>query len=201
MTSHVSDFEQRYKKLLADGDIQTSMTAWVQPEPPAWLRWLAEFLGKHGAIVAYVLLAAVVLLLLWLFVPPLRRLVLRLPLFRRRLRAESEDVGAPDEVAARALLAEADALAERGQFGEAVHALLLKCLEELERLRPGLLRPAMTSREIAGAPSLPYSPRKALSEIVATVERAFFANRAIGVADWTMCRAAYGRFVLRQEWR
>ncbi|TPE63933.1 DUF4129 domain-containing protein [Sandaracinobacter neustonicus] len=202
MAGTVAEFDERYEKLLAAGDIQTSMEPFVQPEPPAWLKWLARFLGEYGEIVAYVGLALGALLLLWLLVPALRAMVWRLPLFRRKAAADEPDEGwRPDEAGARALLAEADSLAESGRFGEAVHALLLKCLEELERLRPGLLRPALTSREIARAPALPASPRTALSAIVATVERAIFASRPISQADWDVCRDAYGRFVTRQDWR
>lgn len=198
----VAEFDRRYEEMRAAGDIQTGMEPYVSPQPPAWLKWLIQFLSEHGDIVAYVALGLGALLLLFILVPALRAMLWRLPLFRRKKPGAEDEAGlSPDEAAARALLAEADSLAESGRFAEAVHTLLMKCLEELERLRPGLLRPAMTSREISRAPSLPASPRSALSAIVAIVERAIFASRPIARADWDACREAYGRFVLTAGWR
>ena len=198
----VAEFDRRYEEMRAAGDIQTGMEPHVPPQPPAWLKWFIEFLTEHGHIVAYIALGLGALLLLVFLVPALRAMVWRLPLFRRRASGDEDEMGlSPDEAAARALLAEADSLADSGRFAEAVHTLLMKCLEELERLRPGLLRPAMTSREISRAPSLPASPRSALSTIVATVERAIFASRPIARPDWDACREAYGRFILAAGWR
>ena len=56
--------------------------------------------------------------------------------------AESRDIFAGDDpiAIARRWLEEADALAGKGQFEEAVHLLLYRSIEDIEKQRPDLLR-------------------------------------------------------------
>jgi len=122
---------------------------------------------------------------------------------RAKVEAEAEaDVATwrPEEKAARALLAEADAMAEAGNFGEAVHLLLQRGLEDIVRRRPRLLRPALTSREIAALDALPRLVRSTFTTMAAAVERSLFAGRAITRATWEEARAAYTEFALPGSW-
>lgn len=107
----------------------------------------------------------------------------------------------PEEGAARTLLAEADAMAGAGRFDEAARLLLHRSLQDIAARRPRLLRPALTSREIARVPALPDAVRGAFAAMAAPVERSLFGGRALGRADWEEARAAYGAFALPGAWR
>jgi len=86
------------------------------------------------------------------------------------------------------VLAEADRLAREGAFGEALHLILLHCLNEL-RQRLGLGVPAsLTSREILRLAPLPEARRSALSIIVGAVEISYFGGRPVDEATYRLCR-------------
>jgi hypothetical protein len=85
-------------------------------------------------------------------------------------------------------LAEADRLARRGAYGEALHLLLLYSLNELRR-RFGLgLPPSLTSREVLGLPVLPEGRRAGLSDIVSAVEISHFGGRPVDEETYRSCR-------------
>jgi hypothetical protein len=85
-------------------------------------------------------------------------------------------------------LSEADRLARQGAFGEALHLLLLYCLNEMRR-RFGLgLPPSLTSREILGLSVLPEIRRTGLSVIVSAVEISHFGGRPADETTYRMCR-------------
>jgi len=122
--------------------------------------------------------------------------------FGRKAVDEGEgDAWRPAEAPARALLREADALAAAGRYSEAAHLLLFRSIEDIDSRRPQLVRPALTSRDIAGAPELPPEPKRAFATIVALVERSLFGGRDLGETDWRECRTAYERFAFAGAWR
>jgi hypothetical protein len=85
-------------------------------------------------------------------------------------------------------LSEADRLARQGAFGEALHLLLLYCLNEMRR-RFGLgLPPSLTSREILGLSVLPEIRRTGLSVIVSAVEISHFGGRPADETTYRLCR-------------
>ena len=104
------------------------------------------------------------------------------------------------DVLARALLAEADALAAEGRFAEAVHLLLYRSVEDISARRPGLVRPAMTSRELAAAADLPTVARHAFSRIARAVEISLFGGRSIDAGAWEQCRSAYAELTVPKNW-
>lgn len=106
----------------------------------------------------------------------------------------------PEEKAARALLAEADAMAEAGRYEEAARLLLHRSLEDIAKRKPKLLRPALTSREIGRAPLLPDAVRAAFDAMAAPVERSLFGGRSLDRAAWESARTAYGEFALPKAW-
>lgn len=124
---------------------------------------------------------------------------------RRRARMLEAEAGeaewAPDAAPARAWLEEADALAREGRFAEAVRHLLFRSIEDLARRRPRLVRPALTSRELALAPALPAQARALFSRIAAAVERSLFGGREVDAEEWREARAAYADLVLPGTWR
>ena len=92
---------------------------------------------------------------------------------------------------ARATLAVADALAAQGRFAEAAHALLACGIEEIGRRYPSLLRPATTSRDIAGLDSLPAMIRTPFARIAAIVELGVFGDRPVAEDGYADCRVAF----------
>ncbi len=196
-----------FGQTMASGSIQTSIPPPPPvPETPAWLltigRALARFFewsapaGKPLLWIAVVLLA---LVLLYHFVPAFARLVDALR--RRRGDAPAPDpVGTAEAGAARALLAEADALAAAGRYAEAVHLLLFRSVEDIAGRRPGLVRPATTSRALAGARDLPGAARDAFGRIARAVEISLFGGRPIDAAAWEQCRTAYAELTVPRAW-
>lgn len=124
-------------------------------------------------------------------------LVNALPTLRERLQgraARDAPIGATpiasdaDRERLEVALAEADRLARQGAYGEALHLLLLYCLNEMRR-RFGLgLPPSLTSREILGLKALPEIRRTGLSVIVSAVEVSHFGGRAADETTYQLCR-------------
>ena len=144
-------FADAHRELLADRSIQFELPTYEPPQPPQWLEWLGNFFGSEHPVlrlIVYGLAAAIALFLLYLIVRWLVRSE-----FWRRWRGKADDVEdeswRPEAAPARALLSEADALAARGLFSEAAHLLLFRSIEDIDSRRPDLVRPALTSRDIA----------------------------------------------------
>lgn len=194
-------FAKAHRELVSDSSIQFDMAAFVPPEIPEWLKWLASFLtSPAGKFLLWGLLGAGVLLILYLIAHQLD--LVRWP----SIGGKSEDEAAaeiwqPEQAAARALLEEADALAASGRFEEAAHLLLFRSIEDIDARHPRLVRPALTSRDIAGAPQLPAGPRRAFQLIVMMVEKSLFGGRSLGEPDWRACRTAYEEFAFAEAWR
>jgi hypothetical protein len=91
-------------------------------------------------------------------------------------------------------LGDAEALAGQGRFAEAIHALLLRTIEELGRSLPTGLPRSFTSREIIGRVPMPERARSALSELVVAVELCYFGSTVPGAAEYHACRARFQEF-------
>lgn len=120
---------------------------------------------------------------------------------KRERRSRGKDGWRPEEGQAAVLLDEADVLANAGRFDEAARLLLHRSIGEIDAHRPDLVRPALTSRDIAHHPLLPAGPAAAFSRIAAMVERSLFARRPLGPDDWQDCRAAYREFAFADGWQ
>lgn len=181
-----------HRRLVADGEIQFDLPVHKPPEMPGWLQPLLEWLAKSGPVVKFIFwagLATIAALVLWSLYRWLAPIVRRW-LARADTAAEPE-TWQPGAAPARALLAEADALAARGDYGPAAHLLLLRSIEQLEIAHPGRLKPSYTSRDIARAPMLPPETARAFHFIAGVVETSLFAGRRIGEPAWQDCRSAY----------
>jgi len=222
-------FTAAHDALRADPTVQFTLAPPPPPPtPPAWLKGLAHFLEWLGHVLApigrffawltgfmpaapyaRILLWGVIgiaaLALIWLIVERLRYGQWRLP--RRRSRAaspvaiETEEEWQPDVAQGHAWLEEADALAAKGLFAEAVHHLLFRSIEDIGKRRPQLVRPALTSREIAAATAIPTRARDLFAAIARQVERSLFGGRPIEADDWQAARAAYADFAVPGVWK
>jgi hypothetical protein len=125
----------------------------------------------------------------------------REPRAKKDRRKKEKDSWRPEEEQAARLLDEADILAGEGRYDEAARLLLHRSIGEIDAHRPDLVRPALTSRDIAGHPLLPTGPAAAFARIAALVERSLFARRPLGPDDWQDCRTAYREFAFADGWR
>jgi hypothetical protein len=218
-------FAEAYKDLRADSTIQFNLTPpKPQPKPPAWLealgRWLKEYvfepIGKalqwigsflpdaaYARILLWTVLALCALALAWAIYNRLHygRWRLKLPRLAPVADIAIEEEWAPDEAPARSWLEEADALAREGRYAEAIHHLLFRSVEDIAKRRPNLVRPALTSREIAASQGIPSRARELFAAIARLVERSLFGGRPVGEKDWLEARGAYSDFALAGAWR
>ncbi len=192
-----------WRDIRADRSIQFDLP--VKPvetpdPPPAWLEPLfrgigrfVEWVGGGWRVLLWGLGFTVAMVLLVTFFPALRD-------WRRerfgRSSAATEPDWVPGETAARALLEDADALAAAERFDEAVHLLLFRSIDDIAGWRGDLVRPALTSRDIARADALPPAARGVFAGIVAAVERSLFGGARLDAADWHRARADYAGFAL-----
>lgn len=207
-----------------DGSIQFNLApAPAPPGPPAWLRALGRWLDKLFEPVGRFLKwlggffpdAAYVQILLWSVIA-IGAAAILWALYNRirhgewRLRpprltsvevTATEEEWAPEAAGARSWLEEADALAREGRFAEAIHHLLFRSVEDIANRRPALVRPALTSRELAAAQAIPAQARSLFAGIARLVERSLFGGRAVKEDDWLRAREAYSDFALPTAWR
>ena len=201
-TESAASFPEAHRKLLADSSIQFDLAPYKPSEPPAWLRWLLESIEAALPVLKLLFWAGVAALAFYiLYVLAQRLRGADWPWARRPADPSDDESWRPAEAPARALLAEADALAAAGRFSEAAHLLLFRSIEDIESRRPKLVQPALTSRDIAAAPALPSGPKSAFSTIVMLVERSLFGGRSLGPDDWRDCRQAYETFAFAEGWR
>lgn len=185
-----------HARLRAHRDIQFDLPHAAPPKPSSW-HWSGEFPALEFLFWPLVALGAALIL----FVIA-RTIYFRIRSGPAEVVAEREVAKwRPEERAARALLAEADAMAAAGRYDEAARLLLHRSLEDIAARRPRLLRPALTSREIARVPALPELVRSAFAAMAAPVERSLFGGRTLTRDAWEEARAAYGEFALPGAWK
>ncbi|RWO06133.1 MAG: DUF4129 domain-containing protein [Mesorhizobium sp.] len=202
-TAEAEWLAKAHQQLISDKSIQFELPAYVPPQPPDWLKPLLDLLSSLGPYMIYLFWgavlsgAAIILLLVFL---EMKGIAWRLPWQRARRETEAEEAWRPDAGAAQILLSEADALAARGDYDEAVHLLLRRSVADIAGRLPDFLRPSLTARDIAAAASVPAKARAAFTEIARIVEAALFARRPVGAEGWRQARGAYERFVFRDAW-
>jgi hypothetical protein len=198
-------FADAYADVRGDASIQFEMNGIEPPAPPpAWLEWLIDGLAGTGPVFSFLFWVAVAAGVLFILYLIFRWAEGRGLSFRRKPREKAgpeQEAWAIAEAPARALLAEADALAAAGRYSEAAHLLLFRSIEEIDRRRAAVIRPALTSRDIAAAPGLPPEPRGAFQRIVMMVERSLFGGAQLAAADWQSCRADYEQFAFAKAWK
>lgn len=218
------DFASAHQALRADKAVQFNLTpADPPPEPPQWLKdfmdwldevlkpvgdffkWLGQFMPDSAVwrFLIWALIALVAVALVVMIHQRLRHGDWRLPWRRGEELAvlpPEEEEWRPEAAPVRSWLEEADALAAKGRFAEAIHHLLLRSVEDIARRRPRLVRPALTSRELAASDGIPSAARELFASIARLVERSLFGGREVGKADWDSARTAYAAFALAKAW-
>ena len=197
-----------HQKLLAAKDLQFDFEkAPAPPEPPDWLVTLVKALAKAfeaaAPVLKYVFWGGLILgaaLIAWF----IARDVVRIRLEKRgtptNLKTGPEP-WRPSAQRAEALLSDADLLAEQGRFAEAVHLILVRSVDDFAGHRPGIVKPALTSRDLADLEAMPPQARSAFSQIAQVVERSLFGGREVDAQRFAACRQAYHDFALAERWR
>jgi hypothetical protein len=91
-------------------------------------------------------------------------------------------------------LGDAEELAARGEYTEAIHTLLLRTLQELVRSAAVRVSPAMTSREILARVPLLADAREALAGLITAVEVTHFGGDRATLDDYQRCLAQFQKF-------
>jgi hypothetical protein len=190
-------------------DIQTAFAAAPEVDKKSLAFWqkvidgIAHVLHGVGQVFAPLapvvpyLLYALALAIIVLLLSPVVRLFLttRFERLFQRHHLVADQPWRPSRAAVAALLTEIDALAEKGEYDEAVHLLLVRSVADINAFRPDLVRPHYSAREILSHPLLPEAARPAFRAIVQWVEKSYFAGLRVGKAGFDACRAAYMDFV------
>ncbi len=196
-------FTRAHQALMRRHDLQLGFPQRQVPPTP---QWLIDFLHAFGRLVRaiapalkiffWVAVAAAVLAAAYVIARPLLERVG----WRRRRAAAARTPAAedwrPTAARARTLLEEADRLAEEGRYDEAARLILFRSIEDIDRRWPNLVRPALTSRDIAAHTALPDAARATFFGIAQVVERSLFGGRRLEAADFAACRRAYSDFAL-----
>lgn len=217
-------FARAWQAMRHDSSIQFNLApAPPPPEVPPWLRiffhwlgtilepvgrflaWIASFFpnAAYAKFLLWIVLALGAAALLWAITNRLKhgQWTLRLPRRAALRQLEEEEQWSPEITGVRAWLEEADTLAREGRFAEAVHHLLVRSIEDIANRRPALVRPALTSRELASSQFVPARARELFTGIARLVERSLFGGAPVCKADWLTAREAYSGFVLPSAWR
>lgn len=197
-------FARAHGALLRGKDLQFEPTA--PPKPPNipdWLLAIGKALASVAPYLTYVFWGCLILgAAIILYFVARELIVTRWPAFRaHKGPVLSDDGWRPTVAKARTLLEDADRLAAAGRFAEAVHLILFRSIEDIESKRPDLIKPALTSRDIAELEGVPERVRRTFSEIARVVERSFFGGRAVGADEFAACRRAYEGFAFAEAWR
>jgi len=193
----------------AKHDLQTAFAAAPQPDKKMLAFWqklfegLGNFFEATGKLFAplapvlpYLLYALAAVIILLLLSPVVRLFITtRFERLFQRHHLVADTAWRPSRAAVAALLSEIDALAERGEYDEAVHLLLVRSVADINAFRPDLVRPHYSARDILSHPLLPEAARPAFRAIVQWVEKSYFAGLRVGKAGFDACRAAYVEFV------
>jgi hypothetical protein len=191
-----------WRGLQTHHDIQFDFpdSAAIAPQP-LWLRHLIQFLDQHAAWFkwgGWILLGAAVLAIGYVLV---RHLLQHGLSQADNFPLRPMPAWQPTAEQARLLLRDADALAAQNRFADAAHLLLLVAIQEIGDRRPGLILPALTSREIAGLNALSPQAQQIFSHIALVVERCIFGGRALTADDYGEVRRTFEQFTVPQTWQ
>lgn len=217
-------FSRAWQSMRADPDIQFDLRPPPAPaKPPAWLesffqaierafapigrflKWISSFFpdAAYARIILWTVIAVGAATLLWALYNRIRHgeWRLRRPTSASAAQLPPDDDWKPEAAAAREWLEEADALARQGRFAEAIRHLLFRSIDDIARQRPAVVRPALTSRELAASQSIPGRPRELFAAIARLVERSLFGQRPVSEGDWRQARETYSNFALPASWQ
>jgi len=193
-------FEAAHRHLLEDSTLQFHFAPPpAQPEPPEWLKALAQLLQAVAPLLNIIFWAGIALIAAYILYLIVLEIAARLPGAAKAVMAAKAPAPKrefkPTQARAQALLEEADRLAREGRFSEAVRVLLHRSINDIEDAFPNLVMPSLTAREIGRLDPLSARGREVFAMIARAVERSLFGERPLGADDFATCRQAYVDFV------
>lgn len=187
-----TDLETAFRRTKADSTLQWDLPTGERPELVIEVveprrGWGLPGLDVVAEIILWGIAVVVIGALLWFIYVSLRDVRLG------RAAPEDETVPAyvPQARTVQRVLRDADALAAEGRFREAVHALLLRAVDDIDRSMPGVVRRSLTAREIARDARLAGRVREAFVTVARINEPGWFGAKPVTQADWTRARQAY----------
>ena len=192
------NIETSYRKIKRDDAYQFELAEPIPRRPPsAFSKGLGRFINAIFSFIAPLLQIA-----FWLGVIGLASgavyLILRAIYETRFVKTPKKKESEPEiplyqpaEAQARILLEEVDKLAAEGRYGEAVHTLLFRSIQDIDRNRPNVVRRSLTSREIGKLSVLTREARTAFSTIAGVSELAHFGGVAVNKSGFETARSAY----------
>lgn len=197
-----ADLAAAHKALLKTPGVQFDFKGGAVPQPrePSWLDGLLRFLEAVGPVLEVLFWGGLILGAIFILYFILREFAPESWFRRNKIVVQVTD-WRPEAAKAQALLEDADALAAAGRFEEAIHILLFRSIDELVSRRPGVVRPALTSRDIADLQVLPDPARQAFLRLAQAVERTFFGGRPADADAFGQARADYQAFAFAEGWR
>jgi hypothetical protein len=199
------DLAWAHQQLLHDHTLQLSFARATPPKPPHWLeallRWITHALHWAAPALKVIFWGGLAVMALVILYAVVRELTGQKRDARIRPASFAEGGWRPTAEQARVLLEDADRMAAEGRFAEAAHLLLFRSIDDIRRARPDLVRPALTSRDIAALEALPEAARPAFARIAEIVERSFFGGRPVAASEFDACRRDYEAFALAGAWR
>ena len=193
------DIEHAYRRVKRDEAYQYELAEPIPVRPPsAFEKWLGKILNALFSV-----LAPLLEIIFWLGIGALGVGALYLigraiyetrfakPTQTKKEEAADIPLYQPAEAQARILLDEVDKLAAEGRYGEAVHTLLFRSIQDIDRNRPNVVRRSLTAREIGSLSVLTENARTAFSTIAGVSELAHFGGVSVNKAGFETARKAY----------
>ncbi len=173
------------------------------PDTPRWVKALAEVINALSPlfkVIFYLGIAVIIIFTAYFIITEVLKIRFNREDNHEDILNPMVPLYAPDEVEARILLEDIDKLAAEGRYSEAIHTLLFRSIQDVDKKRPGCIRSSLTSREISQLDILTPKTRETFSLIGQIVEAGFFAGCQLNQADFDNCRAAYQNFTAPQAW-
>jgi hypothetical protein len=185
-----AEIEKAVQDAVAKLGLQTEIPG--DPQPPGWLDINLPAI-RFSDWILWGALAIAVGIALYIARDSLPRLM-----FGKSKRwRDLEDAGTDAAVGASPAEAasNADELASRGLYREAMHLLLLRAIAELRhRLGMDFAR-SLTSREILRRANLPEEGKAPLRDIITRVELSYFGAYPAAANDYAACRTSFDRLM------
>lgn len=193
-----ADIEQAYRAVKRDDAYQYELADPIPRRPPSAFE---KALGRFFDVI-FSFLAPLLEIIFWLGLGVLGMGALYLigrAVYETRFavpKKETEEspevpLYQPAQAQARILLDEVDKLAAEGRYGEAVHTLLFRSIQDIDRNRPNVVHRSLTSREIGSLSVLTAKARTAFSTIAGVSELAHFGGISVNKSGFETARSAY----------
>ena len=192
------EIQTAYRAVKRNEDYQYELADPIPRKPPsAFERWVGRVFEAIFKVLAPILqiafylgIGALILGAVYLFGRAVYETRFAKPIVKK---AEEPEIPLyqPAEAQARILLDEVDKLAAEGRYGEAVHTLLFRSIQDIDRNRPNVVRRSLTSREIGRLSVLTPEARTAFSTIAGVSELAYFGGVPVNEDGFQTARNAY----------